>query len=59
MSKLVPSPDWFVGLDSLDLCESGRFLDKITVEVRHQDFTCDDKVLPRPRQNCGVSDVKP
>ncbi len=33
MSKLVPSPDWFVGLDSLDLCENGRFIDTLTVEV--------------------------
>ena len=34
MSKLVPSPDWFVGLDSLDLCKNGHFVDKIQVEVR-------------------------
>ena len=34
MSKLVPSPDWFVGVDSLDLCENGRFIDSVTVEVR-------------------------
>ncbi len=33
MSKLVPSPDWFVGLDSLDLCENGRFIDTLTIEV--------------------------
>lgn len=33
MSKLVPSPDWFVGLDSLDLCENGHFIDSVTVEV--------------------------
>ena len=34
MSKLVPSPDWFVGLDSLNLCENGHFIDSVTVEVR-------------------------
>ena len=33
MSKLVPSPDWFVGLDGLNLCENGRFVDSVTVEV--------------------------
>ena len=33
MSKLVPSPDWFVGLDSLNLCENGHFIDSVTVEV--------------------------
>ena len=35
MSKLVPSPDWFVGLDSLNLCENGHFIDSVTVEVSH------------------------
>ena len=33
MSKLVPSPDWFVGLDSLDLCKNGRFVDSVQIEV--------------------------
>ena len=33
MSKLVPSPDWFVGLDSLNLCENGNFVETVTVEV--------------------------
>ena len=33
MSKIVPSPDWFVGLDSLNLCENGHFVDSVTVEV--------------------------
>ena len=37
MSKLVPSPDWFVGLDSLNLCENGRFVDAITVEVKSRE----------------------
>lgn len=35
MSKLVPSPDWFVGLDSLNLCENGHFVESITVEVNY------------------------
>ena len=34
MSKLVPSPDWFVGLDGLNLCENGKFVDSVTVEVQ-------------------------
>ena len=29
----MPSPDWFVGLDSLELCKSGHFLDTVTVEA--------------------------
>ena len=28
MTKIVPSPDWFVGLDSLDLCMDGEFVDR-------------------------------
>ncbi|KAH1005279.1 hypothetical protein HUJ04_006292, partial [Dendroctonus ponderosae] len=35
MSKIVPSPDWFIGIDSFDLCVNGNWLDSITIEVRH------------------------
>ena len=38
ISKLVPSPDWFVGLDSLNLCENGHFIDSVTVEVPRYDL---------------------
>ena len=34
LTKLVPSPDWFIGLDSLDLCQDNNFIDSITTEVR-------------------------
>jgi len=33
MAKLVPSPDWFVGLDSLNLCENGHFVETIKIEA--------------------------
>ena len=33
ITKLVPSPDWFIGLDSLDLCSQGAFRQNISVEV--------------------------
>eukprot|EP00092_Neocalanus_flemingeri_P025712 GFUD01027876.1.p1 GENE.GFUD01027876.1~~GFUD01027876.1.p1 ORF type:complete len:470 (+),score=125.50 GFUD01027876.1:94-1503(+) len=33
MTKLVPSPDWFVGLDSLDLCSQGVFIESVTTEA--------------------------
>ena len=36
MTKLVPSPDWFIGLDSLELCQEGSFLESFTTEVFHQ-----------------------
>ena len=33
MTKIVPSPDWFVGLDSLDLCSQGAFVKSVITEV--------------------------
>ncbi len=33
VSKLIPSPDWFIGIDGLELCRAGRFLDEIQEEV--------------------------
>jgi len=33
MTKLVPSPDWFIGLDSLDLCSQGSFVESVTTEA--------------------------
>ena len=44
MSKLVPSPDWFVGLDSLDLCKNGRFVDSVKIEVGNL-FAYSDSIL--------------
>ena len=34
MTKIVPSPDWFIGLDSVDLCREGAFTHQLTIEVR-------------------------
>ncbi|KAK6621587.1 hypothetical protein RUM44_001394 [Polyplax serrata] len=31
-AKIIPSPDWFVGVDSLALCTEGSWLDSITIE---------------------------
>lgn len=33
VSRLVPSPDWFIGLDSFNLCVDGNWVDSLTVEV--------------------------
>jgi len=33
MTKIVPSPDWFVGLDSLQLCKDGHFIQTYATEV--------------------------
>jgi len=32
MTKIVPSPDWFIGLDSVDLCKEGAFTQQIIIE---------------------------
>ncbi|XP_053674574.1 spondin-2 [Anopheles nili] len=37
ITKIVPSPDWFVGMDSFDLCSRGRWLEKATVPLHPLD----------------------
>ena len=44
MSKLVPSPDWFVGVDSLDLCEAGHLAASVTRDLAPQDGGTDNGV---------------
>lgn len=41
MSRLVPSPDWFVGVDGLELCESGRWRDLVLVDAEPLDAGTD------------------
>ncbi|ODN04413.1 Spondin-2 [Orchesella cincta] len=33
ISRVVPSPDWFIGIDGYDLCSNGRWIDSVTIEV--------------------------
>ncbi|BFZ01689.1 hypothetical protein BsWGS_04728 [Bradybaena similaris] len=33
MMKIIPSPDWFVGVNSLDLCAHGRWKNKVHVDL--------------------------
>lgn len=33
MSRIVPSPDWFIGIDGFDLCVDGNWVDSITIEA--------------------------
>ena len=40
-SRLIPSPDWFVGLDSLDLCRGGDWLDQLSVDLDPHDAGTD------------------
>lgn len=42
MSKLVPSPDWFIGVDSLDLCQDNRLADSISEHLEPLDGGTDN-----------------
>ncbi|XP_022909736.1 spondin-1 [Onthophagus taurus] len=42
ISKIIPSPDWFIGIDSFDLCVNGNWLDSITIEVDPVDAGTDN-----------------
>ncbi|CAH1726796.1 spondin-2 isoform X1 [Aphis gossypii] len=42
MSRMIPSPDWFIGIDSFDLCVNGNWLDSITIEADPIDAGCDN-----------------
>ena len=33
VTKIVPSPDWFVGLSSVELCNNGAFIKSYVEEV--------------------------
>ena len=60
MTKIVPSPDWFVGLDSLQLCKDGHFIQTYATEVNiiHIHHTCHRCQHPGicQRQNPTIDD---
>ncbi|CAF4850696.1 unnamed protein product [Pieris macdunnoughi] len=35
--RLIPSPDWFIGVDSLDLCVDSSWVDQITLDLQPLD----------------------
>lgn len=39
--RIVPSPDWFVGVDSLDLCEGGRWKEQASLDLYPHDAGTD------------------
>ena len=47
ISKIVPSPDWFLGIDSVDLCDAGRWVDSVHLQVSasNKHNNCHDKEL--------------
>ncbi|XP_021961182.1 spondin-2 [Folsomia candida] len=42
ISRIVPSPDWFVGISSYDLCSNGRWVDSVMIEVDPLDAGSDN-----------------
>ncbi|XP_066939232.1 spondin-2-like [Macrobrachium rosenbergii] len=42
MSRVVPSPDWFIGVDSLELCVEGNWIDSVVLEVDPMDAGTDN-----------------
>lgn len=41
MVKVIPSPDWFVGVDSLNLCEAGQWKEEVTFDLHPFDAGTD------------------
>ncbi|XP_046643296.1 uncharacterized protein LOC124328524 isoform X3 [Daphnia pulicaria] len=41
-SRIVPSPDWFVGLDSFNLCIDGQWVDSVAIKVGPMDGGTDN-----------------
>lgn len=41
MVRIVPSPDWFVGVDSLDLCDGDRWREQVALDLHPHDAGTD------------------
>lgn len=39
--RIVPSPDWFLGVDSFDLCEGDQWKESVTLELYPYDAGTD------------------
>ncbi|MCG9550586.1 spondin domain-containing protein [Vibrio harveyi] len=44
ITMVAPSPDWFVGVDSLNLFQNGQWVDELVVELKTYDAGTDDGV---------------
>ena len=44
ITRLAPSPDWFIGIDSLDLCYSGTWRE--SMNVTNIPMGCRDGAIP-------------
>ena len=41
MVKMIPSPDWFVGLDSVNLCEGNEWKQEVNIDLQPYDAGTD------------------
>ncbi|KAM8803596.1 spondin-2 [Rhynchonycteris naso] len=39
--RIIPSPDWFVGIDSVDLCDGNRWREQVTMDLYPYDAGTD------------------
>ncbi|XP_055705737.1 spondin-2 [Phlebotomus papatasi] len=42
ITRIVPSPDWFIGIDSFSLCSGDTWIDSVTVEMNPMDAGTDN-----------------
>lgn len=42
ITRITPSPDWFVGVDSLDLCIGNKWLDTVSLDLEPTDGGTDN-----------------
>ncbi|KAH0945620.1 hypothetical protein HN011_004505, partial [Eciton burchellii] len=42
MARINPSPDWFIGIDSFQLCIENNWIDTVTVELDPMDAGTDN-----------------
>ncbi|WP_375750962.1 spondin domain-containing protein [Vibrio sp. HN007] len=61
ITMIAPSPDWFIGVDSLDLFESGSWKDEVVVQLKVYDSGTDDGTVftsanadSSPKQNIAL-----
>lgn len=57
VSRIIPSPDWFIGIDSFNLCVNGNWLDSITIEVKCENLSSIIIRHSYQKYFCGIFNV--
>ena len=42
ITKIIPSPDWFIGIDSVELCKDGKWVEHLTLDLNPLDAGTDN-----------------